>query len=394
MLACDLLLLAEETQIKSTHPYFLQACNNLRKSIKHTMSNMFREVLSLPLLALEQSQTFAGFMEFMVDRLLPQNRILSMPAIIEAFLVTLTYKTAASEDILNKAIAAMGVFWATTDKQGSNVIELAQNCSIILDRCLKGDASSIGVIRSLDEGIPEYVHKGGVNKGELAARDKIEEIVLNKEKRLPEPIGLKFGYVLDKVPEILVAVIEKTLECISTESMTVDIESLVGLISAISSLTLEKVAFSESLIKVRTNLKLRSISLAKVMMKVFAGAYQDIYPVLFTDLRWKSEPIESIVANMDFLITFFKSFPRNFHQTIVFEEPNLLQVIPKLLVWSEKSQIDNSTSLLAKSKSKKQGSQTERLSTGLVIEGWLELATKTCAPEVVHRFRTLAMTCQ
>lgn len=392
MLSCDLLLLAEEQQIKSGHPYFLQSCSNLRKGIKQTMGNVFREVLSLPLASLEQSQTFSSFMDFMFQRLLPNNRVLSMPAIIEAFLVTLAYKTVESEELLSKVVHALGVFWASTDKQGSNIVELAENCSVILDKCLKGDSSSYGVIKKPEDIPTQHIHKGGNTKGELAARDKIEETVLNKEMRLLEPEGLKFGYVLDRVPQIILAVIEKILENISTESMLVNIEPLIRLINTISSLTMEQVAFSDSLVKVRSALKLKSISLAKVMTRVFAGAYQDVYPVLFSELRWKSESIESIAAYMDLLTTFFTSYPRNFHQSIVFEEPNLLQVIPKLLVWTEKHQVDNSTSHLAKAK--KQGHQKERISTGLIVSGWLENATKVCTPDAVYHLRILAMRCQ
>lgn len=392
LLSCDFLLLAEEQIIKTSHPYFLQACNNLRKGIKAVMSNLFREILSLPLTTLEHDPLFKNFMNFMVERLLPNSRILTMAATIEAFLVSLAYKALEVEDIVEVTVKAMGIFWAGTDKQGSNLTDLATNASVIIQKNLKGEYRDKNESKSEEVAQEENTQNGSSLRGEALARDKIEEIVFDKKKRITEPAGLKFGYVSTGIVEVMVRALNETLQSINVESMNVNIEPIISLIKTVGDLTLEQVAFSENLTKMRNNLRLVSISLARSVMQTFAGSYHDLYPIIISDFKWKQENLEVVSAIVQFFIEFFNIFPRNFHQKIVFEEPNLLSLLPKLLVWTEKHQVDNSVSHLAKQRKPQQPGQ--RLASNTVPSDWLESCTKSCQPETVYEFRRLCMTCQ
>lgn len=391
MLTCDLLLLSEEASIRNSHPHFLQACNNVKKAIKGNMTNTFKEILSMPLTTLTASKAFWEFLEFLRTRLLSNSRVLSMPTAIEAFLVTLVYKVASEPEFLSLAANCLAVFWATTDKNGANLNDVAKNASVLIDRCLKTDLTQGDMVSELKD-TPGATEETGNQKGDLTVREKIEELVMDRSKRILFPQNLKFGYLSTKVVPVMVNILTQMLHDIDTESMSVDIEPIVSLIRKCNEIEQEQVAYSDELSGMRSSLRLATVQLAKAVMKAFAGSYYDIYPILFDETNWKAEELTWLTVIMELLIEHFDDFPRNYHQGVVFEEPNMLNAIPKLLVWSPKHQVDTSTSQLLKSK--KLSQNTPRLSDTSLTSDWIDQSTKKASPETVYAFRKLCMRCE
>jgi hypothetical protein len=391
MLICDLLLLSEEPVIRNSHPHFLQACNNVKKGVKASLTGTFKEILSAPLSTLSASKPFSGFLNFLQTRLLPHNRVVSIPAVIEAFLITLIYKGLEDDQLTESASKALAVFWASTDKNGSNLTELAKNCAVIIDRCLKTDHLENGKNTTAHEGV-EKDEDAPQAKGESSARDKIEDLVMDRQKRVLFPAGLKFGYVSTKLPPIMIGILSQTILELETESMTVDIEPVVALVRRCSEISLELVAYSEDLTEMRRAVQFGVISLSRNLIKAFAGSYYDLYPILFEDANWKAEDLSVLCSTLTLHLDLFEEFPRNYHQTIIFEEPNLLAAVPKLLVWTSKHQIDNSTSHLLKSK--KLSQNTPRLTDAALTLDWIDISTKKALPETVYTFRKLTMRCE
>jgi hypothetical protein len=391
MLTCDLLLLSEEQAIRSSHPHYLQACNNLKRGVKASLTNTFKEVLSVPVATLAAGKAFFGLLHFLESRLLGHSRLLSMPATLEAFLVALVYKFADDREVTAKVAACLAVFWSATDKLGANLVDLAKNAAVLLDRCLKTDYQESVDAKTLEaEHTDAEAHTQ--TKGDHGAREKIEEIVMGKKKRILLPPNLKFGYVSNKVVPIMLSILTQMIQEIDTESMNVDIEPIVSLFRKCNELSLEAVAYSDELTLMRNQLRLESVSLLKSCMKAFAGSYYDFYPIFFDDINWKAEDLSITSSILELLIDHFHEFPRNYHQTIIFEEPNLLTAIPKLLVWTSKLQVDTSTSHLLKSK--KLSQNTPRLSDITLTSDWIDHATKKANQGAVFAFRQHCLTCE
>lgn len=355
------------------------------------MTNTFKEILSMPPSHLYTNKSLFSFFEFMQKRVLKHSKIFSMPAIIEAFFVTALYKFEDNEEAASIIIECLSVFWASTDKNGTTLVEIAKNCALIIDMCLKDHSSQQKANTDLpDDSLNKNPNDN--SKSDLSGREKLEELVMDRNNKINLPNNLKFAYTSNKAPQLMIKLLSSMIHQLDADLLTVDVEPLINLVRKCMDLSLEKVAYSDQLTLMRTKLRLGALDLAKSCLEVFAGSYHDFYPIIFDDIKWKSEDLSLQCSFIDLFVENFSKFPNNFHQTIIFEEPNLINVIPKLLVWTPKHQEDNSNSHLPKSKKISQNSL--RLSEGSLMFDWIDLATKKATPETVFAFRKLCMICE
>lgn len=264
------------------------------------------------------------------------------------------------------------------DKEG--VASLIHNISIIFDR-----------VFGLAEELEVAVDSKRESTREIRAddeRDKLEAVLFDTSKRAKDQ-SLRFGYVSGTVLPSLIEVL-KTYFCeIKAEHEAFNITPLFDLIKKVKALTLEQVAYSDDLNQLRSTVQILLIDLISVLMEVVRGCFYDIYSIFIEDFRWKTENLGLSTAFFKLLINHFLLFPKAYHCTIIFEEPNVLFLLPKLIVWSEKSSRDSESSV----KQLKKQVQTKLFEDKKQFD-WVDMLTKNASARDIVEYRTQMMKCK
>lgn len=219
-------------------------------------------------------------------------------------------------------------------------------------------------------------------------REKLEGVLFDLTKRAKDH-SLRYGYVSNTVLPSLIEVLRTYFCEIKAEHEAFNITPLFDLIKKVKALTLEQVAYNDELNQLRSTIQILLIDLISVLMEVVRGCFYDIYEIFIEDFKWKLENLGLSTAFFKLLIKHFLLFPKSFHCSIIFEEPNVLFLLPKLIVWSEKSHRESDMSV--KQQLKKQV-QTKLFEDKKQFD-WVDTLTKNALPQDIVEYRTQMMRC-
>ena len=220
-------------------------------------------------------------------------------------------------------------------------------------------------------------------------RQKMEEGVFDVKKRIEKGPEVKFGYAEAKIIPGMVRVLRETIRGVREEVEGVDVVPMFDLMRKIMGLRLEEVAYSDELTEVRKEVQELCVRFSSDIIRVIRGSFYDMFGILIEEIKWKSDNVAISVAYLDLMSDHFLLFPKAYHISVIFEEPNILFILPKLIVWNEKQSKD--ATFHGAQKQKKQP-QTKLFEEKITFD-WVESLSKTNSGQKIVNYRKSMMRC-
>lgn len=356
------------------------------------------------------------FLDYLAERVLP-SRLISQIGMTEAFLVTSAYLGRE----LTATTRCLGMLWAThsaTAAKSTVVEELCTNLEVFMERLIRGEGTEtkpIGYLKPATsvtgQGNQKQQHQkakqelngthkedadGGNQSSDQSAKERIEDTVLDRSQRITNPPNLKFGYLVPEiVPVIMSSLVEVLRNWEPTDGTLLDIGPLLNIIKMIKDLKLETVAFSDKLRAIRDQLQVSLVHLASEMLDLCQGSFSDLFTSLFENFDWKHGSLSGTTQFLRLLTTSRDLFPKKFHVELIFEDPNMLFILPKILMWSEKAgNTSENSSAVHKHKRKEVMKYSGNSKSMAISEDWLDQFTKTEHNSLVTEYRLLLIECK